>query len=153
MTVLLPALCPYSDHAADDNAAKFVSVRITSQDVACERTFGICRLWLRMCSHEHRSCEYVGEDWTLPKLVEIDWQSLEAEPRLQAINGTSMESATTEYVAMSYCWAEKSSMEPLRTALSKGKWEVPFHKLPKTLQDAVIITCKLGFRYIWIDCL
>lgn len=44
-------------------------------------------------------------------------------------------------------------MEPLRTALSKGKWEVLFHKLPKTLQDAVIITCKLGFRYIWIDCL
>ena len=37
--------------------------------------------------------------------------------------------------------------------LGKWKTEIPWESLPKTLQDAIIITRRLDLRYLWVDCL
>jgi hypothetical protein len=58
------------------------------------------------------------------------------------------------YIALSYCWGNPDS----RFVLTKEKAlltkpQFPFKSLPKTLQDAVRITQKLGFRFLWVDAL
>jgi hypothetical protein len=58
------------------------------------------------------------------------------------------------YVALSYCWGPANALIKSTSAtLEVFKRGIPWCQLPKTLQDAINITCKLKLRYIWIDCL
>lgn len=50
-----------------------------------------------------------------------------------------------EYCALSYVWGHKGS--------SESDWTSPKlpSKLPKTIEDAIIVTERLGYRYLWVD--
>ncbi|KAK3316863.1 heterokaryon incompatibility protein-domain-containing protein, partial [Apodospora peruviana] len=61
------------------------------------------------------------------------------------------------YCALSYCWGPKGGKSHMLTTtenvdhhLSNG---MEVSRLPKTFQDAVVITRELGVRYLWIDAL
>jgi hypothetical protein len=73
-----------------------------------------------------------------------------------------------DYLALSYCWGkERRSDMMLFSSKSKGrrgqptptpnmeahKTRISFDIMPKTLQDAVIVTRHLRVRYLWIDAL
>ncbi len=61
------------------------------------------------------------------------------------------------YVALSYCWGgeqprktTKSNLEQYRISILPS--EVGYNEyLPSAIRDAIIITNKLGFSYLWID--
>jgi hypothetical protein len=58
------------------------------------------------------------------------------------------------YLCLSHCWG--SQVQPIRTCIdttAKRKQRIAFESMPKTLQDAVNIVRRLGFRYLWIDSL
>ena len=58
------------------------------------------------------------------------------------------------YMALSHRWGEGD--EQFRTDKSNFETrckEINFHELPKTFQDAVTVTRKLGVEYLWIDTL
>lgn len=59
------------------------------------------------------------------------------------------------YFALSHCWGppEKRPTITTKANLAQRMDRIPFSKLPKTFQDAVEITRKLGCRYLWIDSL
>ena len=72
-------------------------------------------------------------------------------PRL--INRDEIAAPDDVYVVLSYVWGpaqtytlKTSSHEELRRGLDPAR-------LPKTLRDAMEVTARLGFRYIWIDAL
>jgi hypothetical protein len=57
------------------------------------------------------------------------------------------------YTALSYCWGGKGEFKLLRSnfeELLKGTY---IHRLPKTIQDAIKVTRRLNFRYLWVDSL
>ncbi|KAH8723599.1 heterokaryon incompatibility, partial [Phaeosphaeriaceae sp. PMI808] len=59
------------------------------------------------------------------------------------------------YVALSHCWGTPE-MRPVTTTtdnISAHMSSIKFEKLPLSFQDAVIVTWKLGFQYLWIDSL
>jgi hypothetical protein len=61
-----------------------------------------------------------------------------------------------QYVALSYCWGDPLVHNVLKTTsdtFEKHKKCIEFSSLPKTLQDAVTITRRLGLKYLWIDAL
>jgi heterokaryon incompatibility protein (HET) len=61
-----------------------------------------------------------------------------------------------EYVTLSYCWGpiEKPVWNTTTHNLGdRKKHGISVSSLPKTLQDAVTVVCKLGYRYLWIDSL
>ncbi|OCL08000.1 HET-domain-containing protein, partial [Glonium stellatum] len=37
--------------------------------------------------------------------------------------------------------------------LEQSRMRLPYHNLPRTFQDAFLITKKLGLEYLWIDAL
>jgi hypothetical protein len=49
-----------------------------------------------------------------------------------------------DYVTLSYVWGSPNS-KPLLTSFTK------FHRIPRTIADAITVTSKLGYRYLWID--
>lgn len=61
----------------------------------------------------------------------------------------------SEYVALSYCWGQEGNEDFVLTQSTlKRKIDiVPLSGLPQTLRDAITITKRLGFRYLWIDAL
>ena len=57
------------------------------------------------------------------------------------------------YTALSYCWGG-----PQEIVATKDSWEklmegIPLQVLPKTIQDAVFVTRRLGHQYLWVDSL
>lgn len=58
------------------------------------------------------------------------------------------------WIALSYCWGQDPDTMPLRTTTlniadhCKG---IAIVNLPKTFRDAVTVTRKLGYRFLWID--
>jgi len=58
------------------------------------------------------------------------------------------------YAILSYCWGP--TLDNLKTTLAtleSFEKTIPYAKLPKTVQDAVVITRKLGLQYLWVDAL
>jgi hypothetical protein len=63
------------------------------------------------------------------------------------------------YVALSYVWGQKEA-QPYRTIrrtvmthILHGGLEPAWEKMPRTIQDAMLIVSRLGYRYLWVDSL
>ena len=59
-----------------------------------------------------------------------------------------------DYIALSHCWGDNSNQ--FKTTDSNYRLRLKgfaIDKLPRTFQDAIYITRKLGKRYLWIDSL
>jgi hypothetical protein len=65
------------------------------------------------------------------------------------------EGESGQYACLSHCWGgEKplvTTLEP--DTLSQYKQCIKWDMLPKTFQDAIIVSRKFGIRYLWIDSL
>jgi hypothetical protein len=57
------------------------------------------------------------------------------------------------YAALSYCWGGPQSFQTTRDTLVTKCEIFSANELPKTLQDAVLLTQKLGLRHLWVDSL
>ena len=61
---------------------------------------------------------------------------------------------TGQYLCLSYCWGNiTNALTSTTSNISERKKEIPWVLLPKTFQDAISFTRRLGQRYIWIDSL
>lgn len=59
------------------------------------------------------------------------------------------------YVALSHCWGpeDKRPLCTTRANINQHLTKIPWLSVPKTFQDAVIVTRAVGLEYIWIDSL
>ncbi|KAH0559757.1 hypothetical protein GP486_003728 [Trichoglossum hirsutum] len=101
--------------------------------------------WLGECTTKHSNCRY--EPKSLPTRV-LYVGSESAKPRLYI---TKREPA--KYATLSHCWGGSNSLVTTSSTIEKWKQEIRLKDLPNTFRDAVIITRKLGLRYLWIDSL
>ena len=58
-----------------------------------------------------------------------------------------------QYVALSYCWGNSLPCKTTKENLGRHINGLDIGRLPKTLQDSIMVTRVLGIHYIWIDCL
>lgn len=73
-------------------------------------------------------------------------------PHVRLVDGNSL-NGDTEYTALSYCWGGD-----LKTCLRESnkdsyRTEIPWDKIPRTIQDAILTSQKLGIGFIWVDSL
>ena len=57
------------------------------------------------------------------------------------------------WLALSHCWGRTVQFVTTTKNISDMKRAIPFQDMPLTFQDAVTVTRKLGYRYLWIDSL
>ncbi len=55
------------------------------------------------------------------------------------------------YIALSYSWGGEQKARTTSKTLYAYTRKLPVDNLPRTIQDGLIITQKLGIRYLWID--
>jgi hypothetical protein len=59
------------------------------------------------------------------------------------------------YTALSYCWGPQYLMTAKTTEANISAWidDLPWVLLPRTIQDAIIVTYELGIQFLWVDSL
>ncbi|KAK7955892.1 uncharacterized protein PG986_005114 [Apiospora aurea] len=113
-----------------------------------DETFGVAKRWLGKCLKEHQLC---AENDDAARVLRPK-RLLRLEDTISLVD--SAVAAGQDYVALSHCWGRQVLVPRLlgetEAELRAG---VGLSYLPKTFQDAVLITKKLGFRFLWIDSL
>lgn len=111
----------------------------------------VIRQWMDSCQ-SHSDCRPHAD--ILPtRLVDVGIEDEQEPPKL--IYTSKLAEARLVYTTLSHCWGSKD-YPPLRTTRTSEKIYlsgIPPDSLPRTFKDAIIITRKLGIRYIWIDSL
>lgn len=58
-----------------------------------------------------------------------------------------------DWVALSHCWGRGPQFMTESHNIMDRKRAICFEDMPQTFQDAITVTRKLGYRYLWIDSL
>lgn len=115
---------------------------------------------LNKCFSEHPGC-FTKDTHDLPVLPTrvLDLRdendstgSIESPILLANANGDMR----GEYACLSHCWGppERKPLNTTRGTVGRFQTDgIPWADLPKTFQEAMIFTHKLGIRYLWIDSL
>jgi hypothetical protein len=130
-----------------------------------EVTWDNARKWLKCCTtvengpsdevlqQIHTNCHInlFGEKGRLPtRLVSVGNDSSEA--RLCITKEVASMCNQVEYATFTHCWGEEPMpLKTTRSNLDQMLLQIPMESLAKTMQDAILITRKLGFKYLWID--
>lgn len=101
---------------------------------------------MEKCRTEHSFCSK-DEDFPLPSRV-IDVGSDSREPFLCNTKGQM-----GKWVTLSHCWGNHTPSRTTLGTLRQNKTSLPLNELQINFQDAICITRKLGFQYLWIDAL
>nr|ADT63870.1 HET domain protein pin-c2 [Neurospora tetrasperma]ADT63883.1 HET domain protein pin-c2 [Neurospora tetrasperma] len=133
--------------------------------------------WLENCRRNHKRCREIkktttdtGTDFLPTRLLDVQAFGTGSEPsshlgddvRLVCLSPPTMVSKSADtikspqpYFTLSHCWGppEKRPTTTTKANLSQRMERIPFLELPRTFQDAIEMTRKLGHRYLWIDSL
>lgn len=134
----------------DDVAAASIKRRPFIADFASEDTFRLIKSWLDTCVFHHPGCSSPIIPNMPTRVIDVGIRGGQQDPILF----TPPTGFRDSYIALSYCWGNPSSRFVLTKERAQSpKLRFPFSTLPQTLQDAVRITQRLGFRFLWIDAL
>lgn len=124
---------------------------IVSPEVPHDALFDVVRGWLDTCTGSHSKCSADHDDAGPPVLPTrvLDVARDGQDPRLVVTGG----GLRGRYVALSHCWGRSQPIKTELATLDRRRERVPMARLPKTFRDAVVITRRLGVRYLWIDSL
>ena len=83
------------------------------------------------------------------RLVDVNAFDAPCEDLKLVDNNGSLE----KYITLSYCWGHSRTFKTTSRSIRLRRARITYDTLPKTFQDAVQITRRLGVRYLWIDAL
>jgi hypothetical protein len=94
--------------------------------------------------HESPQCRHNGEEDLPTRLIDVE----PFEPRIKMTRGTK-----GTYIALSHCWGGHSHFTAKTSNVDEIMAGMAMECLPVNFRDAIIITRRLGFQYLWIDSL
>ena len=126
---------------------------ILPQDTASEASHSWVTAQLQQCLADHEEC-IVGHEVIPPlptRVLDLGLLPAAADP----IHVLETHGSRGQYIALSHCWGDPKLMPTKLTAHTLNKYQqgIPYNSLPRTFQDAVTFTRKMGIRYLWIDSL
>ncbi|SJL08287.1 uncharacterized protein ARMOST_11650 [Armillaria ostoyae] len=126
----------------DDPAARYIRGRDGLVDVDSAMSYDLIKKRVVECSlHEHCPPPQCAR---LPTRV-INCSNPD-QPRLFLSNGMK-----GYYVALSYVWGESQPDRTTTKNLDSYIDSIPLKNIPTAVMDAITVTQKLGFHYLWVD--
>lgn len=120
-----------------------------------ESTFNQARQWYFNCASRHSDC--VRDSGKLPKrLLKLVTTGDELCQRISLCLTSDLDSSSGKirYLALSYCWGGMASIKTLRNNIEHRMLRCfGIVELPALIQNAVMVTQKMNFRYLWVDAL
>lgn len=111
----------------------------------------MAKAWLGSCLREHSSCRKEEDvSWRNPtRLIHIGLESDQPAKLIELKNETQQ----IEYITLSHSWGDADILKLERNSICAMKNHIGTASLPAKFRDALDITRRLGYRYIWIDSL
>lgn len=135
--------------AATANKVKHKLPNLTSifPERGSDADFLLCRAWLAVCDRGHKHADtYIAVLPTRIIDVGVDHNSNKIHLRV-----TNRESHGL-YIALSHRW-QKDTPTTTIANLDERRNSIELDSLPRSYQDAVRMTRRLGIRFLWIDSL
>ena len=111
--------------------------------------------WMEECLTSHTTCFDIQTVAATRSILPL--RLLDLAPALDAsfirLQSSEPLSIHTVYVTLSHCWGGHSKTALTSSSLATFQAGIHLSTLPRTFQDAAILTRKLGIRYLWIDAL
>ncbi|KAI1296211.1 hypothetical protein F5Y03DRAFT_398893 [Xylaria venustula] len=120
-------------------------------DIGSSRVFDTIKHWIKECDSTHSHSPY-RKVKAPQRLLDIGPYDVSA-PETRDIRLVQNIREDVEYIALSHCLGTNPTIRTTRSTLHRRLDSILWEELPKTYQDAIIVTRKLGIRYIWIDSL
>src|SRR5438034_4230296 len=137
-------------HLPDSPAAQTILGRPVEENPASDQVFSQIHSWLDDCIDNHKRCADIA-DATVPLPTRVlDVGTLSSDTICLRDSDTKSESCG-RYIALSHCWGTEKALVTTSKSLANRKQGIPVNAMPRTFRDAVLITRRLGLRYIWID--
>ncbi|OTB05140.1 hypothetical protein M426DRAFT_10983 [Hypoxylon sp. CI-4A] len=121
---------------------------ISDEALSSERT-SMMKMWLESCLRDHPECQSTFS--TRPTLLpdRVLFVRSNYDIRLHVNIGKDI----GRYAALSHCWGGQIALQTTRKTIGSFQNDIPFHTLPKSFQDAVMVCRALEIDYLWIDSL
>lgn len=121
--------------------------RPVPSDPSSDTCMNMASAWLEACAR-HTSCSPAADAPLPHRLIEIP-EDTEQSPRLRI----SQVSDQGQYVTLSHCWGGGVTFVLKHVNYEGLLRAIDIADLPRNFQDAILITRRLGFKYLWIDAL
>lgn len=112
--------------------------------------FALARQWLRHCETHHSICGQLSrssDSWYPSRLLKI----YAGDTICLQISG--LDALSGPYLSLSHCWGSALVFKLTERNLESFRAGIPYSSLPKTFQDAILVTQQLGLNLLWIDAL
>ncbi|KAF4333259.1 hypothetical protein FBEOM_12941 [Fusarium beomiforme] len=132
------------------------SIADLTSDEGVEKAVALAKEWLATCCANHTKCCMSPDSQhlagTLPtRLIDVSSKGEALAPKLFIPTHPLPD---IKYVALSYAWGSGHDFaKSTASNLDEMTRCLPWDKLAKTIQDAIIFTRKLSIRYLWVDAL
>ena len=139
--------------SSDDSTQKPDEARLLpslGRDTGDDATFALAKDWLHDCKtqHQHNAGPRPSQELAIIRLLYLHRKNTEVEARL--VNYVD----DMEYLALSHCWGDQHHvprlLEATEATMRKG---INVSGFPQTFLDAMEITLRLGYKYLWVDSL
>ena len=134
--------------ALSDPFTRFKPTALIAKHSASPQCFAQIHDWMAVCDASHDDCKVLASVELPTRVIDINPTADRLRPVLVTTNGGS-----GQYAALSYSWGDGLPLKLERSSLASFISGIPWEDIPKTLQDAMTITYKLGLRYLWVDAL
>ena len=109
--------------------------------------------WIDTCVKNHPKCKAseLSSSYLPTRLIDVGPPDGSVDPCLvlPKMYGGFYEPS----VSLSYCWGGRSEIQLTSLTFDTLRSGMPIEKFPKTIRDAIDITQRLHYRYIWVDAL
>ncbi|KAI0116002.1 HET-domain-containing protein [Hypoxylon sp. NC0597] len=120
---------------------------LVSGNTASDTAYEWARRQLSICYQYHRRCRIHGVPFLPTRLISIAG----GNDDLKLIDNFEVPPGG-RYVALSHCWGKRlPECITTRANILDQKRNIPWSSLPKSFQESVIFTRRLGIDYLWID--
>jgi hypothetical protein len=136
-----------ADNIRDEPATDSFCRKLTHLDPSSDAVLQLASNWLDDCLSNHPGCT-TTPDASLPTRVIDVCQGTMSKLHISSLGERG------RYLALSYCWGA-GPRDYVLTAdkLNAMQEGISMASLPKTIQDAIALTRRFGYRFIWVDSL
>lgn len=120
----------------------------------CVQNIELMKSLIEDCVSNHPDCRA-----TMQRLLPTRVLDLGDDPnvvKVRVVPGAECSKRHNRYMALSHCWGSVPTNAPWKLMNDRMKdysSDIPFSHLPKTFRQAILLTKKLGERFLWIDSL
>lgn len=132
----------------DDPSASVIRGRPVEETCTSDVTFELIDWWLKTCLAEHETCGNTSKKRLPTRVLDLNSKDHTSDISLYETKGRS-----GSWLALSHCWGAAQMVKTTTQNLKSHISRIEFESLPANFQDAITITRRLGYRYLWIDSL